>query len=100
MSDSLGGENREASSTQVAFGPFKCFGFIRSDQHAGQAITALVERAAIPVPGEFCKDRTGAGNVFERPNLQVTSQWCRFGLCGLRGRRRGLWALEVASGTA
>lgn len=94
MGGSLGGKNLKSSRAQVAFGPFKGIGVIRSDQHAGQAVAALIERAAIPVLGEFCQDWTGADDVFEGPDLQVTSQRCRFGLCGLRGRLRPLWARD------
>ena len=104
MGGSLGGKNFKSSRAQVAFGPFKGGGVIRSDQHAGQAVAALIERAAIPVLGEFCQDWSSTGDVFECANLQVTSQRCRFGLrgiglcgidlCGLRSHQRCLWARD------
>ena len=75
---SLGGEHPESPVLQVAFGPFKGFRIVRSDEHAGQAIAALIEGPAVTIFGELGEDRTGAGDVFEGSNLQVTAQRCWF----------------------
>jgi hypothetical protein len=39
---SLGGKNPESPVAQVAFGPFKSFRVVWSDEHAGQAVAALI----------------------------------------------------------
>jgi hypothetical protein len=66
---SLGGKNPEPSVAQVAFGPFEGFRVVWSDEHAGQAVAALIQGAAIPVLGELGEDWSGAGDVLEGSNL-------------------------------
>ena len=87
---SRGGKNPESSVFQVAFGPFKGFCVVWSDEHSGQAVASLIQGAAIAILGELGEDWSGAGNVFEGSNLQVTAQGCGFAwrdrrCCGLSG---------------
>jgi hypothetical protein len=91
---SLGGKNPESPVAQVAFGPFKGFCVIRTNQHTGQSVAALIQCAAIPIFGKLGEDWSGTGDVFECSNLQVTAQWCRFDRCcrGLSGHLRLFWA--------